>query len=168
MGFELQRYLQAPVRALARRGFVACAEAVFPEGHAGYPDWRTTELAERFEPWLDALPPETRHLMEAVYTSVELGGGLLVASPGPFSRLPVPRRAAIISGWRASHFMPLRFLGDAIKSSTAMLYMSHPAALRRVGARSACDHPENEAAGIVRVPFPRILRPPAKDPGSTP
>jgi hypothetical protein len=165
---DLTRHLKAPVRVLARRGFIACAQAVFPEGHGDNPDWRATALADRFDPWLDALPPETRGLMEAVFTTIELGGGLLGASPGPFSRLPVARRAALISGWRASHFMPLRFLGDAIKSSTGMLYMSHPAALRRVGARSACDHPENAAAGVVRVPFPSILRKPAADPGSTP
>ncbi len=153
---ELTRLLHAPVRHLARRGFLACAEAVFPEGHGDRPDWRAAELDTRFDAWLDALPPETRRLMEAVFTTIELGGGLLGARPGPFSALSVRRRTDLINHWRASHFVPLRFLGDAIKSATAMLYMSHPTVLRHVGARSACDHPENARAGITRVPFPRF------------
>jgi hypothetical protein len=164
---ELTRLLHAPVRHLARRGFLACAEAVFPEGHGDRPDWRAVELDTRFDAWLDALPPETRGLMEAVFTTIELGGALLGARPGLFSRLSVRRRAELISHWRASHFVPLRFLGDAIKSSTGMLYMSHPVVMRHVGARSACDHPENARAGITRVPSPRF-RKPEDTPGGTP
>lgn len=151
---DLMRYLMKPVRHVARRGFVACVEAAFPEGHGHNPDWRMTELDTRFEPWLDALPPETRFMIEALYTTVELGGGILGARPMPFSLMPVKRRAELINHWRASHLVPLRFLGDAIKSSTAMLYMAHPLAMQRVGVTAACDHPENATYGIRKVKFP--------------
>lgn len=153
---EILPFLMKPVRPLARRGFVACAEAVFPEGHGDYPGWRQTEMATRFEPWLDLLPPETRLTLEALFTTVELGGGVLGARPMPFSLMPVRRRAELIQYWRSSQIVPLRFLGDAIKSSTAMLYMAHPLALRRVGVKTPCDHPENEAYGITRVRFPKL------------
>ena len=154
---DIMRYLMKPVRPIARRGFIACVQAAFPEGHGNNPDWRMTECDTRFEPWLDALPPETRFVIEALYTTVELGGGILGARPLPFSLMPVQRRAEIINYWRSSHIVPLRFLGDAIKSSTAMLYMSHPLAMQRAGVTSACDHPENARFGIRRVTFP-ILR----------
>jgi len=153
---DFMTLLLKPVRAVARRGFIACAEAAFPEGCLSYPDWRETQLAEAFDPWLDALPPETRFTLEALYTTVELGGGLLGARPVPFSRMAVKRRAELINYWRSSQIVPLRFLGDAIKSSTAMLYMAHPAALRRVGVKTACEHPENETYGITRVAFPKL------------
>ena len=34
--------------------------------------------------------------------------------------------------------MPLRLLGDALKATTTLIYMSHPLALAYVGAYSTC------------------------------
>lgn len=136
--------LPRPPRALVRvaaRGFAAAAEALYPENVLGAPDWRDTEMATRGARWIDALPPNPQRLIVLLFAALELGAPALAPGLRPLSRLPPARREAMIRRWRASPIAPLKFLGDAVKSATSMIYLSHPAALRHVGLHKTCAHP---------------------------
>jgi hypothetical protein len=125
----------------AEAGLRASAEALFPENDYGAPDFRATDLVGRTIEYLDALPAEQRRLIVLLFAFVELGALFLVFGFRRFSRIPVARREAIVRAWRRSRLLPLRLLGDALKATTTMIYMSHPAALAYVGVYSACERP---------------------------
>ena len=42
--------------------------------------------------------------------------------------------------WHTSWFKPLRILADALKATTSMIYLSHPAALAYIGMYKACEN----------------------------
>jgi hypothetical protein len=119
---------------IARAGLEASAEALFPLNDLGAPDYRTTDLVERMLDYFRLLPQKQRRLLLALFALVELSPLLLFAGVRRFSRLSVERREALVRRWRASNLLVLRLLGDAVKASTTMMYMSHPAALGYVGA----------------------------------
>jgi hypothetical protein len=125
----------------AHHGLSAAAEALFPENGYGAPDFKTTELVARTLSYLDELPAAQRRLLLSLFALVELGAPVLVPGFCRFSRLPVARREAVVRAWRQSRLLPLRLVGDALKATTTMMYMSHPAALTFVGAYSSCARP---------------------------
>ena len=126
----LQRYAEA--------GLSAAAEALFPVNDLGAPDYRTTDVVARMRSYLLLLPARQRRLLLSLFAFVELGAPLLLLRPGRFSRLPVGTREQAIRRFRASSFLPMRVIGDALKASMTMIYMSHPAALAHVGAFNGC------------------------------
>jgi hypothetical protein len=119
----------------ARPGLQASAEALFPVNTLGAPDYQTTDLVPRMFEYLALLPQRQRRLLLALFALVELAPPLLFAGPRRFSRLSVGRREALVRRWRVSRVLFLRLLGDAVKASTTMMYMSHPAALHYVGVQ---------------------------------
>ena len=116
-------------------------EALFPENDLGAPDYRETDLEERILEYLRMVPARARRLLLLLFIGAELAAPLLVPCLSRFSSLPVTDREAAVRRWRRSRLLPLRILGDALKATTTLLYMSHPAALRHVGAFAACDAP---------------------------
>ncbi len=139
-------------------GYAACAEAFFPENDYGAPDWRQTDMVTRAEEWWRALPPSSRGVMLTAFASVELGTPVLRPGFRRFSRLPPEDRRALVTRWRASSIVPLRFLGDALKSATTMIYLSHPLAMKYIGVKStACEPPTTSTPYHPRphVPFPK-------------
>lgn len=124
-------------------GISALSEATFPENDLGAPDWKSTEMVRRTLEYIDELPPKQRRLVTLLFAFVELGAWFLVFGFRRFSRIRPKRRAAIIRGWRRSRLLPLRVLGDAIKATTTMIYMSHPSVLAWIGEYRVCEHPED-------------------------
>lgn len=126
---------------IAIAGIAATSEATFPENDLGAPDWKSTEMVSRTLEYLDDLPPRQRRLLVALFAFVELGSALLLLRFSRFSKLPVRRRTQAIAFWRRSRFLLLRVLGDSIKATTTMMYMSHPSASAYVGEYRVCDRP---------------------------
>lgn len=138
---------------IAGDGLRATAEALYPVNDYGAPDWHTTEMVPRtFEYWGE-LPPRQRRQLMALFVLVELGATLFMFGFKRFSRHSVARRERAVRNFRKSWLLPLRTLGDAIKASTTVIYMSHPAVLVHIGMYSACEHPDD--------PFPVSVRPDA-------
>lgn len=126
---------------LALAGFGAVSEALYPESGCGAPSHRDAAMVERGRLWFLTLPPESRRLLLTLFASMELFGARFAVAPGRFSRLPVARRLAVIERLRRSPLMPLKLLGDSLKSATSMIYLSHPAVLAYLGVYKSCDHP---------------------------
>jgi hypothetical protein len=135
----------------AHQGLAAAAEALFPENLYGAPDYKTTELVPRTLAYLKELPAPQRTLLLSLFALVELAAPLLVPGFSRFSGLSVARREAVVRRWRQSRVLPLRLIGDALKATTTMMYMSHPAALTFVGAYSSCARPEDALVLPVRA-----------------
>ena len=128
------------LRALALDGIAASCEAVFPHVDQGTPDWQTTRMVERMVEYLGLLPSGQRALLTGLFVAVELASCMLTLPPRRFSRLPTARRTQIVARWRASSLPPLRALGDAVKATTTVIFISHPSVLRHMGAHSSCEH----------------------------
>ncbi len=118
----------------------AAAQAIFPENDFGAPDWQSTELVSRLIDYIDQLPPPERRLLWALFVFVELAAIVLVFGFRRFSKLSVERRTQVIRRWRASRFLPFRVLGDALKASTTMIYMSHPSVIAYIEEYRVCDN----------------------------
>jgi hypothetical protein len=114
-------------------GIRGASEGLFPENDFGAPDWRDTELVRRMREYMDELPPPQRRLLVLLFVTVELLTPLLLLRPHRFSRLAPERRAQAVRSWRKSRFFLLRLLGDALKASTTMMYMSHPSVVAHIG-----------------------------------
>jgi hypothetical protein len=134
--------LERILKRYADAGLLATAEALFPVNSLGAPDYRTTEIVARMQEYWALLPGRQRRLLLSLFALVELAAPLLLLRFRRFSRLPVERREQAVRSWRASPYMPLRIVGDALKATTTMMYMSHPAALAHVGAFHGCGHAE--------------------------
>ena len=126
----LERFLQRHAEA----GLSATAEALFPVNGLGAPDYRSTDIVARMRSYLLVLPARQRALLTYLFAFVELIGPLLLFRFGRFSSFPVDVRERGIRRFRASPLLPVRVVGDALKASLTMMYMSHPAALAHVGA----------------------------------
>ena len=124
-----------PLRRLALAGFQAVCEALYPDNTIGAPSWRDTEMVARVAKLWDALPPESRYLLEALYAGL-----------APAARMPVARRFRMFDGMRKSKVWPLRFVAEAVKSSSTMVYMSHPLAMAYIGAAQECLVPARKSA----------------------
>ena len=134
--------LDALLRRFALPGLQAVAEALFPANDYGAPDFAATDLVPRTLGYLEELPLRQRRLLLLLFAAVELASPFLIPGFRRFSRLPVERRERAVRAWRGSSFLPVRILGDALKATTTLLYMSHPVALAYIGARPACLPPE--------------------------
>ncbi|HEX4334606.1 MAG TPA: hypothetical protein VH062_01760 [Polyangiaceae bacterium] len=130
--------LESILERYAEAGLSATAEALFPVNDLGAPDYRTTEVVARMLDYLRLLPARQRRLLLFLFAFVELAAPLLLVGFGRFSSLPVGRRERAVRRFRSSSVGPLRLVGDALKASTTMMYMSHPAALEYVGSYSGC------------------------------
>jgi hypothetical protein len=149
--------LIAWLRPFAESGIGAAAEALFPANDYGAPDFRDTELVPRMLDYLSLLPERQRRLLVLLFAVVEIAAPLLVPGFRRFSSLSVERRERAVRGWRTSGITPLRILGDALKATLTIQYMSHPAALRYVGALRASDTLEarrsrGRETGLAEVP----------------
>jgi hypothetical protein len=151
-GFELpvQRVVESPTMAArgfvwrhSRAGIAAAAEALFPENDYGAPDWQSTEMVDRTNDYLEALPREQRRLITTLFLVLELGTLVLVQGFRRYSHVDVERRAEIIRTWRRSRFFVFRIVGDAVKATTTIIYMSHPLALAHIGAYKTCERPDD-------------------------
>jgi len=136
--------------SIAVDGLRATVEALYPANDYGAPDWLTTEMVERTLEYWGELPQKQRRQLMALFVLVELGATLFLLGFRRFSRHPVSRREQAIRGFRRSWLLPLRTLGDALKASTTVIYMSHPSVLVHIGMYSACEHPDD--------PFPVLVR----------
>ena len=129
------------VERIVERAVSGAAEAVFPVNSLGAPDWREAEIPRRMLEFFDELPKKSRRLMLLLYVVLELGTPFLAPALHTFSRLRLDRRIALIRRWRGSRFYLLRFVGDGIKMTLTMMYLSHPAVERYIGVYKTCDHP---------------------------
>ena len=127
-------------------GLTAVAEAMFPANSYGAPDWREAEVVPRTLAYLEELPAMPRRLLLALFTAVELSAPVLVGCRSRFSRLPAGRRAEAIRALQASQFSPKRLIGDALKATLTMMYVSHPKVMAHIG-----EHP----GGVHAVGVPK-------------
>ena len=128
-------------RRRTRQGLSAAAEAMFPPNDLGAPDWQEAEVVGRTLRYVEALPPLQGRLVLALFLFVELAAPLLTPGLRRFSRLPRERRTAAIRRWRASRLQLLRLLGDAVKASMTMVYLSHPRVSAFIGEYKTCARP---------------------------
>lgn len=135
---------------LAIAGLTATSEATFPENDLGAPDWKSTAMVARTLEYFDELPPRQRRLLVLLFAVTELAAGLLSLRLSRFSRLPVRHRTWAIHGFRRSRWMALRVLGDALKATTTMMYMSHPLAIEWIGEYRVCERPLDPVKIAVR------------------
>jgi hypothetical protein len=135
---EARSLPEKALRRLALTAFEAVCEALYPENDFGAPSWRDTDMVARAASLWDELPPPSRLTLEAIYATVELLGAAFAPGVGPFSALPVGRREKALERLKVSRVWPLRLLGEAVKSSSTMVYLSHPAALRHIGDPRTC------------------------------
>jgi hypothetical protein len=119
---------------------------MFPENDLGAPDWKQTEMVRRTLAYVAELPPAQGRLLIFLFVFVELAAPLLLLGLPGFSRMPVERRTRAIRGWRASRFAPLRMLGDAIKASMTLMYMSHAKVSRYIEEYKTCARPLDDIA----------------------
>ena len=138
---------------LAVAGLRSAAEALFPPNGHGIPDWRGARLVERTLSYWAELPAHQRRLMVVLYSVIHVLPLVLLSAPLPFGWLPPERRATLVRGWRRSRLYPVRLLGDAIKATLTMVYMTDPEVLRAMGVSSACAHPDDPLA-LPRHPDP--------------
>jgi hypothetical protein len=122
-------------------GIRAASEGLFPVNDLGAPDWRDTEMVQRTRDYIAELPPPQRRLLVFLFVFVELAAPLLLLTPNRFSRLAPERRAQAVRRWRTSRIFLLRLLGDALKASTTMMYMSHPRVVAHIQEYRICEHP---------------------------
>lgn len=134
---------------VAAAGIAACSEATFPKNDIGAPDFESTAMVRRTAEYLEDLPPKSRRLLVLLFATVELITLLLCLSR--FSKLPVDRRTETLRGWRRSRWFIWRALGDSVKATTTMMYMSHPSVLTYIGEYRACDAPAGEPEVEVRA-----------------
>lgn len=153
------------LRKLALSGFAAACEALFPENDLGAPSWRDTDMVARAAQLWDELPPSSRLTLEGLYAALELGGAAFVPRLGALSGIPVEARFQMLDRMRRSRIWPLRFVAEAVKSSTTMVYLSHPLALRYIGAERSCDAP---AAATRAGPFRDLVGAPSTPVTATP
>lgn len=157
---------ETPLRKLALAGFQAVCEALYPDNDFGAPTWRTTDMVARAALLWDALPPQSRLTLEALYAGLELGGAALVPWVGRLSALPVERRYKMFERMRKTRVWPLRFVAEAVKSSSTMVYLSHPLAMQHIGAASECLRPAAPEVAT-KGPFTDLLNAPAAGTAST-
>lgn len=117
----------------------AVSEALFPENELGAPDWVDTELTRRTREYIDELPPEQRRLVLALFIFVELATPVLCLRGRRFSSYGALARAEHVQRWRKHWFQPFRWLGDALKATMTMMYMSHPAVVKHISAYKSCE-----------------------------
>jgi hypothetical protein len=128
---------------IAEDGLRATAEALYPVNDYGAPDWNGTDMVPRTLEYWGELPPRQRRQLMALFVLIELGAALFIFGLKRFSRHPVSRRERAVRDFRRSWLLPLRTLGDALKASTTVIYMSHPAVLAHIGMYTVCEHPDD-------------------------
>jgi hypothetical protein len=127
-------------------GIRGAAEAFFPENQLGAPNWHEAKVVERTQVYLAELPPAQRRLLTLLFVFVELAAPLLAPGWGRFSRLSVARRTRAVRRWRVSRIYLLRLIGDALKATMSMMYLSHPAVLKHIEAYTVCHNPHDPLA----------------------
>ena len=125
------------------RSITAASEALFPSNDAGAPDWQATEMVPRTLAYLDLLPRAQRKLIVLMFVTIEWACPLLAPGLGRFSRRSPERRLRAVRRWRRSRIYLVRYLGDSLKAMLTMMYLSHPAAIRHIGAFKTCDAPSD-------------------------
>lgn len=139
------------------RGLQASAEALFPLNDST-PDHAGTELVRRSSEYVGALPPAQRKLLKLLFVVVELCAP--VFSPGlrRFSRRSEETRRRNVRSWQESWCYPLRLLGDALKATLQMIYLSHPSVVAHIGEYKVCEVPGDSfivpVRGSASVPAP--------------
>lgn len=126
------------LRKLALSGFAAACEALFPDNDFGAPSWKDTDMVARAAQLWDELPPYSRLTLEALYAGLELGGAALVPGLGMLSGISTDKRFKMFDRMRRSRVWPLRFVAEAVKSSSTMVYLSHPLTLGYIGDQRNC------------------------------
>lgn len=121
----------------------AGAEALFPEA-PGAVDHREAELVARTEAYVLALPPTQAPMVQLMFVALEWVTPLLSPFGPRFSGRAAVDRLHLIEHWREGWFLPARLLADAARATLVMVYISHPAVMRRFGEPPE-GHPMIEA-----------------------
>jgi hypothetical protein len=119
----------------------ATGEAMFPENDLGAPTWKDADVVGRTLEWMDELALPQRRLVMLLFVAVELGSLILLGRR--FSRAARARREDAIRRWRRSPFFPLKVVGESLKGTLSMIYLSHPDVLSYMGAFAVCEHPND-------------------------
>ena len=122
-------------------GVQSASEALFPENSLGAPDWKQAQMVPRMLGHIDQLPISARKLVNLLFLFVELATPLLSLRFRRFSRLRPELRRSLVRRWSASSFYWLRVIGDSLKASMSMIYLSHPDVLQHMGWKKACHNP---------------------------
>jgi len=124
-------------------GVQSAAEALFPENTLGVPDWKQTQMVPRMLGHMEILSISARRLVVLLFLFVELATPLLSLRFRRFSRLRPSFRRSLVRRWSASSFYWLRVVGDSLKASMSMIYLSHPDVLQHMGWKKVCHNPQD-------------------------
>lgn len=139
----LSRREQAGWVRLITPGLRAACEALFPANGRGAPDWQQTQMVERSVALFGELPRRQRQLVILLFVAVRFAPWFLLTGWLPFTRMSVAKRTEQIRRWRSSSLFLRRAIGDGLKATLTMVYLSHPAPLRYMGLATACDNPDD-------------------------
>lgn len=114
-------------------GLHATVEGLYPPDPGGAPDAVVTNLEVRTRAYIQSQPPTHRFLLPLLFFGVELLPLILSPWAGRMSRRTPQARRELVTAWRASPVFALRGLGDALRATLQMVYLSHPAVLRHIG-----------------------------------
>jgi hypothetical protein len=138
-------------------GLSGTAEALFPRSDTA-PDFQDTDLIARSFAYVASLPPPQRKLLKLLFIAVELCAPVLAPGLRRFSRRTPERRRADVNGWLVSWVYPLRLLGDGLKTTLQMIYLSHPSAVAHIGEYKVSTVPGDAfqvaVRGTAEVPSP--------------
>lgn len=135
-----------------RDGVRGTAEALFPINTVGAPDYESTNLVQRTQDYVRGLPPTQRPLVALMFIGIELGAPFIAGGLRRFSRQSPERRVLAVHRWRTSWLFPLRMLGDAVKATLGMIYLSHPTLLRHIGEYKPFANPGDAFDVDIRSP----------------
>jgi hypothetical protein len=140
-----------------RSGLCGAAEALFPLSDAA-PDFEDTQLIPRSLAYVDSLPPPQRKLLKLLFVAIEICAPVLSPGLRRFSRRSIERRRENVNAWRVSWVYPIRLLGDAVKTTLQMIYLSHPATVAHIGEYKVSAVPGDSfqvaVRGSAEVPAP--------------
>ena len=80
-------------------------------------------------------------MLYLLFTAVEFGAPILAGAWSWFSGLPVAKRTATMHRWRESRVFLIRIIGDGLKITLTMMYLSHPKVARYIGTYKSCARP---------------------------
>lgn len=132
------------IESIWHAGLRAAVEGLYPPDPHGAPDGVSTNLYTRHLAYIRSLPPSHRFLLPLLFFGIELLPLLLSPWAGRFSRRTPQARAALITSWREGRIFVLRSLGDALRATLQMSYLSHPSVLRHMGEYKTVAYPEDK------------------------
>jgi len=138
----------AALRYLERREYAivaALADTLFPPYNALGLSGVEARVPEYIDRWLDGLDSDKASEYRMMLLLFEHGTLAFGLRARRFTDLPAPARERYLRRWETTRLYSRRMLATALKTSLGTAYFAHPDVRARLGVRSACRTPADEA-----------------------